>query len=376
MSEKSGVDLSSIPIVIADVDDEKSLDEMTSKCRILMNAVGPYRFYGEQVVKSCIEQGCHYVDVTAEPQFMESMQLKYHSKAEEKGVYIVSACGFDSIPADMGTLFMETEFNGCVNSLELYMRIYVEGKTPVFSPLVNYGSWESIMYVFSHYKELREIREKLYPNGFPKFEPKLKSRLMIHKPSAVGHYSILYPGIDPTVITRSQRFLYNHEKKRPIQVKAYVAINSFVQLFAAGIVGALFIVLSQFSCGRYLLKNYHNVISLGMISKDGPSEETMKRTKFEFTFYGEGWKDKLQEPTDKYNTAMNKKIVTKVSSDYSGYEITCIAFLVSAKTVLSDTANMPGKGGVLSPAAAFSNTNLIPELQKNGLKFEVLRKTD
>jgi len=43
---------------------------------------------------------------------MENMQLKYHKQAEEKGVYIVSACGFDSIPAEFGSLFFTQQFGG------------------------------------------------------------------------------------------------------------------------------------------------------------------------------------------------------------------------------------------------------------------------
>lgn len=43
---------------------------------------------------------------------MEKIQLEYHKAAEEKGVYIVSACGFDSIPADLGTVFLMNKFQG------------------------------------------------------------------------------------------------------------------------------------------------------------------------------------------------------------------------------------------------------------------------
>lgn len=47
---------------------------------------------------------------------MERMQLEYNDLAREKGVYIVSACGFDSIPADMGTIFLEEHFDGMILS--------------------------------------------------------------------------------------------------------------------------------------------------------------------------------------------------------------------------------------------------------------------
>lgn len=43
---------------------------------------------------------------------MEGMQLKYNDLAKEKGVYIISSCGFDSIPAEMGVLFLENNFDG------------------------------------------------------------------------------------------------------------------------------------------------------------------------------------------------------------------------------------------------------------------------
>lgn len=58
---------------------------------------------------------------------MERMQLEYNDLAREKGVYIVSACGFDSIPADMGMLFLEKHFDGEVHSVETYLKSWTEG---------------------------------------------------------------------------------------------------------------------------------------------------------------------------------------------------------------------------------------------------------
>jgi short subunit dehydrogenase-like uncharacterized protein len=43
---------------------------------------------------------------------MEKMQLEYHKAAEEKGVYAISSCGFDSIPADLGTVYLMNKFKG------------------------------------------------------------------------------------------------------------------------------------------------------------------------------------------------------------------------------------------------------------------------
>lgn len=58
---------------------------------------------------------------------MERMQLEYNDLAREKGVYIVSACGFDSIPADMGMVFLENHFDGEVHSVETYLKSWPVG---------------------------------------------------------------------------------------------------------------------------------------------------------------------------------------------------------------------------------------------------------
>lgn len=55
------------------------------------------------------------MDISGEPQYLERMQLVYSKPAEDKGVYVVGACGFDSIPADLGTSFLQEIFPGvCV----------------------------------------------------------------------------------------------------------------------------------------------------------------------------------------------------------------------------------------------------------------------
>lgn len=65
--------------------------------------------------------------MSGEPQYMERMQLEYDDLAQEKGVYIVSACGFDSIPADMGVQFFEKHFDGDVHAVETYLKFWQEG---------------------------------------------------------------------------------------------------------------------------------------------------------------------------------------------------------------------------------------------------------
>ena len=49
-----------------------------------------------------------------EPQFLERMQLKYDQAAQEGGVHVVGACGYDSVPAELGLVHLASHFPGTV----------------------------------------------------------------------------------------------------------------------------------------------------------------------------------------------------------------------------------------------------------------------
>lgn len=76
---------------------------------------------------SSINSGTHHIDVSAEHQYMEEIQVKYNHLAEEKGVYIISACGIDCIPTDLGIRYVEKNFNGKLNSIEIYSKLSFTG---------------------------------------------------------------------------------------------------------------------------------------------------------------------------------------------------------------------------------------------------------
>lgn len=108
---------------------------------------------------------------------MEKMQLEYNELAREKEVYIVSACGFDSIPADLGTVFFEKTFNGQVNAIESFMWFkYIGPGTPEKGAALHYGTWESAIYGLAHANELRGLRSKLFKERLPVIGPVMRER--------------------------------------------------------------------------------------------------------------------------------------------------------------------------------------------------------
>ncbi|KAG7198229.1 hypothetical protein KM043_005636 [Ampulex compressa] len=362
--------LENVPIIIADLSDTKSLEDMTAKAKVIVNCCGPYRFYGEPVVKACIATHTHHVDVSGEPLYMEKMQLEYNKAAQDAGVYIISACGFDSIPNDMGVIFAQQKFGGEVNSVETYLCGNMTKK--LSGAIVHYGTWESAIYGYAHANELRGLRTKLYPEKLPQFLPKLKSRGIIHESAVTGCWSAPFPGSDRAVIIRTQRFFYENYKQRPVQSQVYISFNSFFGLLKTALVAMVFGILAKFECGRKLLLKYPAFFSAGFASHEGPLPDEMEHVHFKILVKAQGWTEQLAGPNEEHTSPPNKELIAKVSGVNPGYGFTCTAVLLSAITILKESDKMPHNGGVLTPGAAFSKTSLIEELNNNGLSFEVV----
>ena len=74
------------PCLRADVSDPASLRDVTSRARVLLTTVGPYAEHGEPVVAACVETGTDYVDITGEPEFVDTIRARYHEDAAAKGL--------------------------------------------------------------------------------------------------------------------------------------------------------------------------------------------------------------------------------------------------------------------------------------------------
>jgi len=131
-----------------------------------------------------------YILICFSRKFIENMRLKYNKAAQEAGVYIVSACGFDCIPTDLGVLFTQQKFGGEVNSIETYLNLSENSSIP--RPFANYGTWNSLVHSVAHKSELRELRTKLYPTKLPEFTPKLKKKYVSLKKQHIYIYIYIY----------------------------------------------------------------------------------------------------------------------------------------------------------------------------------------
>ena len=99
----------SLPLVEAEASTPPSMAALARQARVVISTVGPYQRYGEPLVRACAEAGTDYVDLCGEPAWMARMIAQYDATAKASGARIVFSCGFDSIPFDLGVLFLQDE---------------------------------------------------------------------------------------------------------------------------------------------------------------------------------------------------------------------------------------------------------------------------
>lgn len=97
------------PLIVADTTDAGSLASLARRTRCVATTVGPYTLYGTPLVEACVEAGTDYTDLAGEVLWMREMIDAYGTRAAETGARIVHSTGFDSIPFDLGVLFLQLE---------------------------------------------------------------------------------------------------------------------------------------------------------------------------------------------------------------------------------------------------------------------------
>lgn len=98
-----------LPLIEADAGDAASLGAMVSQARAIITTVGPYQHHGQALAQACADAGTDYLDLCGEPLWMAQMIPRLQATAHASGARIVFSCGFDSIPFDLGVVFLQHE---------------------------------------------------------------------------------------------------------------------------------------------------------------------------------------------------------------------------------------------------------------------------
>merc|ERR1712228_608107 len=390
--------IDNLPIIIADVDNEQSLKSMITSTKLVISCIGPYRLVGENVLKCCAQNGTHYVDICGEPDFMERCAFKYYETAQSTGAIIVSACGFDSIPSDIGCAFVEQFYhrNGGICSS---INGYLTGTAPDGYPC-HHTTLKAAVLGLSEADKLRALRKEIKEKDY-RVERKQICRIgrkeKVHKElyfwsDQVKKYSMLFPFADSAVVSNSQgitqRLLQaqNVKNKTFAQYAAYISFNSYMNVMQAVGIGGLSSLLVNYEFGRNWLTNYPLLMTCGVFSAQGPTEKQRKSQRFSFKFFAKGYSKDLCK---KYGHDINKlnslncdyNVNASVSGEDIAYSGTCKILIECASVLLEEEKRINDgcldkgfpaiKGGVFTPSTVFGNTSLIQRLNEAGIAFVI-----
>lgn len=379
-----------IPILTADTTNPPSLRRLCSQARLILNCVGPFRLYGEPVVAACVESGCDYLDICGEPEFMERMEAAYHEKASEKGSLVVSACGFDSVPAELGLMFNSRQWvsPAAPNRVEAYVSLESEKRV-----VGNMGTYESAVLGVANAGKLQEFRRSRPRRARPVIPgpPPPKGPTIEHQ-KQIGVWAVKLPSADSIVVRRTLSILTENPRGlpgvnesseqiakkeafwstvKPAHFGVKISSKSLLGIFRIITVGIFIGVFGKTAFGRWLLLKFPSVFSLGWFRKKGPSEDEVRSASFKMWFVGHGFSDcrLLSEG----NMKPDSEIITRVMGPEIGYLTTPIILLQCTLIVLSQRDNLP-KGGVFPPGIVFGHTDLQQRLQENGISFDVVSR--
>ena len=237
----------------------------------MITTVGPYLLYGEPLVAACAEAGTDYVDLTGEPEFVDQMYLEHHETALASGARIVHACGFDSIPHDLGAWFTVQQLG---SSEPITLRGVVRSNA-TFSG----GTFHSAITAMSRAKQMRDAMVARAQGRAPPRRP--------HVPCGVRQAAPrCRPGLLAVAAADDRPVRGRPVGGRPAVVRADFRYSHYAGLktlrYTAGAVVAVstLAVSAQIPPVRNFLK--------GRVKQgEGPSEERRDKAWFTVDFVGE-----------------------------------------------------------------------------------------
>ena len=97
-----GAGADELPLIVGKAHDRQFLGSMVKRTKVVLTTVGPYALYGKELVQACAARGTDYCDLTGEIPFIQEMMDRHAAQAQASGARILSCCGVDSLPSDLG----------------------------------------------------------------------------------------------------------------------------------------------------------------------------------------------------------------------------------------------------------------------------------
>ncbi|MFJ4965278.1 saccharopine dehydrogenase family protein [Streptomyces sp. NPDC088729] len=326
-----------LPLVETDAADADALRELAASTRVVATTVGPYVRYGEELIAACAEAGTDYADLTGEAEFIDRSFVLHDTRARETGARLVHACGFESVPHDLGAYFTVLQLpEGVPLSVDGFVRT-----DAVFSG----GTFASALTAMGRGpKMVAAARERRL------HEPRLVGRRVRasagspHYSGATGAWALPLPTVDPAVVGQSARALQRYGPD--FRYRHFASVRTLPMAFGGPAALGALVAAAQFGPVRDWLTGRYE-------PGRGPDEERRARSWFTVRFAGEGG---------------GRRVFTEVSGGDPGYGETARILAESAMSLALD--ELPATSGQVTPVVAMGDA-LLARLRAAGLRFRV-----
>jgi short subunit dehydrogenase-like uncharacterized protein len=347
-------------IVVVDASDDAGLSALCARTSAIATTVGPYTRYGAPLVAACAKNGTDYCDLTGEVTFVRRMIDAHHEEAKRTGARIVSCCGFDSIPSDLGTFLLQEEAHDRFGAPMQEVRFFV---TKIRGG-VSGGTVASMLVMLEEGVRDRDVRRvladpyALTPGA--RGDDKNESLDVAYVPELKSWRGpFVMASVNTRVVRRSNAMLdyrYGHNFRYSEDMCTGDGVGGRLRAEAMRAAIAAIFVAGSIAPLRRLL-------GATVLPKpgEGPSREQRERGRFVVELLGRG--------TSPEGHAVTLNATVAGDSD-PGYGETAKMLGESAMCLALDFEPHERKGGVLTPASAMGH-KLIERLRGAGMRFEV-----
>lgn len=358
LASETGIATDSLPTVLANADDAEGMRSMAARSTVICSTVGPYALYGNHLVAACAERGTHYCDLTGEAHWMRRMIDAHEETAKASGARIVFTCGFDCIPSDIGTFFLQTEMKTRHGVMAAEIKLGVKG----FKGAASGGTIASMINMLEEASQDPEVMRvmnepyALNPDNDQSGPDRGEPTMPAYDEDFKAWTAPFVMGAINTKVVRRTNSLLRHLYGRDFRY-------SEVMLTGPGPAGLAKATAVSAGSGAML-----RAMAIGPLRRmiaprlpspgEGPDKETREAGYFDLRFHA-------RHPED-----AEKNMRARVTGDRDpGYGSTSKMLAESAVCLAKDDLTSPA--GILTPAAAFGDALLI-RLQKNaGLEFSI-----
>ncbi|HEY5149871.1 MAG TPA: saccharopine dehydrogenase NADP-binding domain-containing protein [Mycobacterium sp.] len=346
------------PVLIADSADQESIEVLARSARVLVSTVGPYGPRGLPLVLACAAAGTSYADLTGEALFVRQSIDQAHELAVSTGARIVHACGFDSVPSDLGVQVLadqvRSDGEGELAEATLLV-VSVKGG-------VSGGTIDSMRVMVDDVREDPSLARRL---GDPYLlspdrsaEPDLGRQpdtfFIERLPDGTWVAPFVMAGFNTRIVRRSnalQGYAYGRELRYREVVRTGTSMVAPVTAGALALASGALVTGFRIPVIRPLLDRV--LPNPG----EGPSEKTWRNGHFRLEIRAR-------------SVTGARYVATVAAPGDPGYGATRVMLGQSALSLATD--ELPEAAGVLTPATAM-NGALTNRLRQQGFTFEVRR---